>query len=66
MPLIGIRTELEAGRLQIIHVQGLPLKSTWNLIWLKGRKLSPVAEAFLKFIEQKKDEIIKNNFYQIS
>ncbi len=66
MPLIGIRTELEAGRLQTIPVKGLPLKSTWNLIWLKNKKLSPVADAFLKFIEEKKDEIIKNNFHQIS
>ncbi len=66
MPLIGIRTELEFGRLQTIPIEGLPLKSTWNLIWLKNKKLSPVAEAFLKFIEEKKDEIIKNHFYQIS
>jgi len=62
MPLIGIRTELEAGRLQIIPVQGLPLKSTWNLIYQKNKKLSPVADAFLTFIEEQKDEIIKNNF----
>ncbi len=66
MPLIGIRTELESKRLQIIPMRGLPLKSTWNLIWLKNKKLSPVADAFLKFIEEKKDEIIKNYFYQIS
>ncbi len=65
MPLIGIRTELESKRLQIIPMRGLPLKSTWNLIWLKNKKLSPVADAFLKFVEEKKDEIIKNYFYQI-
>ncbi len=63
MPLIGIRTELETKRLQIIPMRGLPLKTTWNLIWLKNKKLSPVADAFLKFIEEKKDEIIKNYFY---
>jgi len=63
---IIIRTELEFGRFQTIPMDGLPLKSTWNLIWLKNKKLSPVAEAFLKFIEEKKDEIIKNHFYQIS
>jgi DNA-binding transcriptional LysR family regulator len=66
MPLIGIRSELESGRLQIIPMEGLPLKSTWNLIWLKNKKLSPVAEAFLKFIEEKKEEIIKKHFRQIS
>jgi len=66
MPLIGIRTEVESGRLQIIPVKGLPLKSIWNLIWLKSKKLSPVTEAFLKFIEEKKDEIISDHFYQMS
>jgi DNA-binding transcriptional LysR family regulator len=62
MPLIGIRTELETKRLQIIPMHGLPLKTTWNLIWLKNKNLSPVADAFLKFIEEEKDEIIKKLF----
>jgi len=66
MPLIGIRTELEHKRLQIIPMKGLPLKSTWNLIWLKNKKLSPVAQAFLKFVEAHKEEIIKTYFYDIN
>jgi len=66
MPLIGIRTELENKRLQIIPMKGLPLKSTWNLIWLKNKKLSPVANALLQFIEANKEKIIQNYFYQIS
>ncbi len=63
MPLIGIRNELESGRLQIIPVQGFPIKSIWNLIWLKNKKFSPVAAEFLKFIEEKKDQIIEDNFH---
>jgi len=63
MPLIGIRNELEAGRLQIIPVTGFPIKSIWNLIWLKNKKFSLVAEAFLKYVEGKKDEIIKDKFH---
>ncbi len=32
MPLIGIKNEL-----QIIPVKGFPIKSVWNLIWLKDK-----------------------------
>jgi DNA-binding transcriptional LysR family regulator len=35
MPLIGIKNELSNGDLQIIPVRGFPIKSNWNLIWLK-------------------------------
>jgi hypothetical protein len=37
--------------------QGLPIKSNWNLIWLKGKKFSPVATAF-DFIQTEKERII--------
>ncbi|MEW7289308.1 LysR family transcriptional regulator [Aquimarina sp. 2304DJ70-9] len=62
MPLIGIRNDLEAGRLQIIPVQGFPIKSIWNLIWLKNKKFSPVAEAFLNYVEENKEQIIRHKF----
>jgi DNA-binding transcriptional LysR family regulator len=62
MPLIGIRNELNNGSLQIIPIKGLPIQSTWNLIWLKGKKLSPVASAFLDYIKKNKAAIIKEKF----
>jgi len=62
MPLIGLKNELLNGDLKIIPVKGFPLISIWNLIWLKGKNLSPVAKAFLAFIMQEKDTIIKNKF----
>ena len=36
MPLIGIRNELFNNELQIIPTKGLPIKTTWSLIWMKG------------------------------
>ena len=48
MPLIGIRNELLSGELKIIPSMGFPIKSKWRLIWLKGKKLSPISEAFLE------------------
>jgi DNA-binding transcriptional LysR family regulator len=62
MPIIGIKNELNNGSLQIIPVKGLPLQSNWNLIWLKGKKFSPVAKAFIKFIEEEKTRIIEQKF----
>ncbi|MEQ8303831.1 MAG: LysR substrate-binding domain-containing protein [Cyclobacteriaceae bacterium] len=62
MPLIGIKTELIQGTLQIIPVKGLPIQSTWQLIWQKGKNFSPVANAFLNYLKQEKERIIKEQF----
>jgi len=43
-------------------VKGFPIKSVWNLIWLKGKKFSPPAEEFLKYLGQEKNNIIRDKF----
>ncbi|MDZ4667336.1 MAG: LysR family transcriptional regulator [bacterium] len=62
MPLIGIRNELQNKSLQIIPVKGLPIKTTWSLIWLKGKKHSPVASSFLNFLKMEKEQITQDKF----
>lgn len=62
MPLIGIRNELQNKQLQIIPVKGFPIKSTWYLIWLKDKKHSPVASAYLNHIKKEKQNIIQSKF----
>lgn len=62
MPLIGIRNELNNGDLQITPVKGLPIKTTWSLIWLKGKKHSPVCQAYLYHIKSEKSKIISETF----
>lgn len=62
MPLIGLRNELRNGDLKIIKAQGLPITTKWRLIWLKNKKLSPIAEAYLEFIKNNKNNIIKEHF----
>lgn len=57
MPLIGIRNEIQNGILKIIPVKGLPIKTTWQLIWLKGKKMSPVSSAFLEYVQHEKEQI---------
>ena len=62
MPLIGIKNELQNGELQIIPVKDFPIKSVWNLIWVKGKNHSPVALAYLNYLKKEKGNIIKENF----
>jgi DNA-binding transcriptional LysR family regulator len=46
MPLIGIKNELFNKELQIIPIKGLPIKTTWSLIWNKSKNHSPAALYF--------------------
>lgn len=62
MPLIGIKNELNNGDLHIIPIKGLPLKSTWQLIWMKQKNLSPVAKAFTNYLTIHKNQIIQEKF----
>ena len=62
MPLIGIKNELHAGDLCIIPVAGLPIKTNWQLIWLKGKKHSPIAQAFLQHLRKEKETIVSSHF----
>ena len=62
MPLIGIKNELQNGELKIIPVKGFPIKSVWNLIWLKNKNFSPVANSFLNHLKSEKKKIIKDKF----
>ena len=62
MPLIGIKTELNNKELQIIPVKGFPIKSVWNLMWLKDKGFSMVANSFLNYLKAEKQNIIKEKF----
>ena len=62
MPVIGITNELKNKDLQIVQVKGLPINTAWNLIWLKSKNLSPVALAYLDFINSEKMRIINEKF----
>jgi DNA-binding transcriptional LysR family regulator len=62
MPLIGLRNEIKDGDLKIISVNDLPIVTTWNLIYLKNKRFSPVAEAFLEYLHLEKENIIKQYF----
>ena len=62
MPIIGLKNELENGDIKIITMKGFPIKSNWYLVWLKNKSLSPVAEAYIKYIRDEK-ATIKTNYF---
>lgn len=62
MPLIGIKNELNNNELQIIPIKGLPITTTWSLIWLKGKQHAPVATSFLAYLKKEKNQIVHDKF----
>jgi DNA-binding transcriptional LysR family regulator len=62
IPLIGIKNELNNGELHIIPSKGLPIVTSWRLIWLKKKKLSPIALTYLDFLRENKEDIIQRKF----
>lgn len=66
MPLIGNKNALRNKDLKIVPVKGLPIITNWNLIWLQSKNLSPAAVAFLDYLRERKEFIIKDKFDWIS
>ncbi len=62
MPLIGMKNELLSNELHLLASRGLPIKTEWRLIWLKGKKMSPVSEYYLEFIRTEKQKIREEYF----
>jgi len=62
IPLIGTKNELLNEEVHILPFKGLPIITNWQLIWLKNKKLSPVAQEFLHFIQQQKGKIMEEQF----
>lgn len=62
MPLIGLKNELLNADLKILPCQHLPLKTTWQLIWLKEKKMSYLSNSYLDYLQTNKSSIIDDQF----
>lgn len=62
MPQIGLKGAIDRKELKIIPLKGLPIQTQWNLVWLKKKKLSPAAQAYLDYVIEHKEYIIKKYF----
>lgn len=45
-----LELELEAKRLVVLNVEEFPIRRNWHIVYLKGKRLSPVARAFHDFL----------------
>lgn len=62
MPLIGLKNELVNKQLYIYKTRGLPIVTQWRIVWLKGKKMSPIASAFLTYVRLNKNSILEKHF----
>ncbi|MGB3606035.1 MAG: LysR family transcriptional regulator [Psychroserpens sp.] len=62
IPLIGLKSELNNGDLQVIPMKGLPMITNWNLIWLRSKNLSSIARHFVDHINDNKSDITSHHF----
>ncbi|MFK7747617.1 MAG: LysR family transcriptional regulator [Kordia sp.] len=57
MPLLGIKDAVNDNAIKVIEYKGLPIHTQWNLVWLKNKSLSPVANAFISYLKDEKQNI---------
>ena len=62
LSLLSMKSQLKEKELQIIPVKGFPIQSNWMLIWLKQKRFSPAADAFLSYIRKNKHSIYNDHF----
>ena len=62
MPIIGIMSEIASGNLKVIETKGLPITTKWRLVWLKEKKLSPIAQHYIAYLKKEKSNINKLSF----
>ena len=54
LPRHAVSRELRAGLLRELPVEELPLYRSWCLVHARGKRLSPVAQAFVAFIREER------------
>ena len=57
LPRHSVTQELANGRLLELPVEELPLYRSWCVVHARGKRLSPVAQAFLDFIRTERAQI---------
>lgn len=62
VPLIGLRTALAREGIQIYPLSGLPIFTRWNLIYNKGKVLTPAQLGLIKYMEENKERLVEEHF----
>ena len=45
-----LEAELQAGHLKVLNVEQFPIQRFWHVVHSRGKRLSPIAKAFLAFL----------------
>lgn len=53
----ALGAHLEDEQLSVLDVVGFPIHSSWSIIYPRGKRLSPIAGEFLRFLEGGADEL---------
>ncbi len=48
----SLKLELEAGKLVLLDMEGLPVQRSWYAVHRRGKQLTPAAEKFIEFLQQ--------------
>lgn len=62
MSVVGLKHELQNEVVKVVPVKDCPITTEWNLVWLKNKRLSPVAEAYLNYVRKEKSRILNDSF----
>lgn len=62
LPLVGMKDQISEGSLKIVPVDDLPRITTWKLVWLKNKTLSPAARAFVAYLLEEKSNLKEKYF----
>lgn len=62
MPMVSVRREVAAGLLRVVPMPGLPIRTPWRLIWPSQRTLQPASQAFLDYIRESREAVVKEWF----
>lgn len=62
VPLIGLRSSLVYENIRLFPMNGLPIVTQWNLIYSKGKQLTPAQEALVEFIKERKESLVAQHF----
>ena len=62
VPLIGLRSALANEHIRIYPLAGLPITTRWNLIYNKGKSLTPAQQKLIEYIEENKAQLVEKYF----
>ncbi|MEO9483935.1 MAG: LysR substrate-binding domain-containing protein [Ekhidna sp.] len=62
VPLIGLRTALAREDITLYPLSGLPMTTRWNLIYNKGKALTPAQGELIKYMEDNKERLVEKHF----